>query len=229
MKNSPTVHYELFLQQTEVMLDIPVCVHLPSSAAPGILWNSTILLCIHRIAFLHFLTHTKRKSWPLRFHSSFFQSFSLSWRFADLNLCSFRDTVILEVRRSLLQARPVCWSRMATRFKTTVDLSEWSGMKIETSSTFSRASRSRSSSSDCNFWNSSDTGADSPSSPFSVVSVSASSAAHSQNQIRSRERIKYARTYGPPVMLLRFLLRSKKWHISSSNVFKFPRQISIAT
>ena len=211
------------------MLDIPVCVHLPSSAAPGILWNSTILLCIHCIAFLHFLTHTKRKSWPLRFHSSFFQSFSLSWRFADLNLCSFRDTVILEVRRSLLQGRPVCWSRMATRFKTTVDLSEWSGMKIETSSTFSRASRSRSSSSDCNFWNSSDTGADSPSSPFSVVSVSASSAAHSQNQIRSRERIKYARTYGPPVMLLHFLLRSKKWHISSSNVFKFPRQTSIAT
>ena len=47
---------ELFLQQTEVMLDIPVCVHLSSSAAPGILWNSTILLCIHRIAFLHFLT-----------------------------------------------------------------------------------------------------------------------------------------------------------------------------
>ncbi len=100
----------------EVMLDIPVCVHLCSSAAPGILWNSTILLCIHCIAFLHFLTHTKRNSWPLRFHSSFFQSFSLSWRFADLNLCSFRDTVILEVRRSLLQARPVCWSRMATRF-----------------------------------------------------------------------------------------------------------------
>ena len=47
---------ELFLQQTEVMPDIPVCVHLSSSAAPGILWNSTILLCIHRIAFLHFLT-----------------------------------------------------------------------------------------------------------------------------------------------------------------------------
>ena len=76
----------------------------------------------HRIfAFLDSHKAHSCKSWPLRFHSSFFQSFSLSWRFADLNLCSFRDTVILEVRRSLLQGRPVCWSRMATRFKTTVD------------------------------------------------------------------------------------------------------------
>ena len=68
---------ELFLQQTEVMLDIPVCVHLSSSAAPGILWNSTILLCIHRIAFLHFLTHTKRTVAKVDHFASILLFFSL--------------------------------------------------------------------------------------------------------------------------------------------------------
>ena len=84
LKNSPTVHYELFLQQTEVMLDIPVCVHLSSSAAPGILWNSTILLCIHRIAFLHFLTHTKRTVAKVDHFASILLFFSLFPSHEDL-------------------------------------------------------------------------------------------------------------------------------------------------
>ena len=74
---SPTCHFELVLQQTERMHGIPVYVHLSSSAAPGILWNSTILLCIHRIAFLNFLTHTKRTVAKVDHFASILLFFSL--------------------------------------------------------------------------------------------------------------------------------------------------------
>ena len=86
---SSTYRSELARQQTEAMLGILVYAHLSSSGVSDILWSNTILLGSHHIAYSHFLTHTMRRNWSPRFHSSFFQSFSLPWRCFENVQCTY--------------------------------------------------------------------------------------------------------------------------------------------